>query len=91
MSTLKLFSGGDQTLCKYERIRLERISEREAEWQKLMKYKTEFDSGIKKKTSKKANKPPESASLVLRRSVRKKLTVSYKEDYTPGRQWSMRS
>ena len=71
-------------LCEYDRIRLDIIAERQEEWDKLVKYKMEFDTGNKEQKPKSVRKLSLSDSTTLRRSSRKKPKVNYKEDSIAG-------
>eukprot|EP00092_Neocalanus_flemingeri_P040037 GFUD01043607.1.p1 GENE.GFUD01043607.1~~GFUD01043607.1.p1 ORF type:complete len:229 (-),score=65.56 GFUD01043607.1:151-837(-) len=69
------------SLSDWEKIRQNNIAERDAEWQKLVMAKKEFDSEKELKKKKVRHTPKEKKSLpVLRRSTRKVPVVSYKED-----------
>ena len=71
-------------MSKYEKIRQDRIAEREEEWQKLLGSKKEFDREIEKQSKKRANKQAVDSYSVLRRSSRMKPIINYKEDSTTG-------
>eukprot|EP00092_Neocalanus_flemingeri_P040036 GFUD01043606.1.p1 GENE.GFUD01043606.1~~GFUD01043606.1.p1 ORF type:complete len:221 (-),score=62.59 GFUD01043606.1:151-813(-) len=69
------------SLSDWEKIRQNNIAERDAEWQKLVMAKKEFDSEKELKKKKVRHTPKERKSLPdLRRSTRKIPVVSYKED-----------
>ena len=75
-------------LSAYEKIRLDNISDRANDWQKLLDSKAEFDDHNEKKSEKKSAKKGKKntgdGSLILRKSSRNKLKINYKEDSITG-------